>query len=75
MQYLFMTATFIRENQMKKMAKEIIKGSISIEQAMINYNVFSREGVIKRVNMLEEELEYQDLLNQVKVTDYKIQAA
>lgn len=75
MQNLFMMAVLVRENQMKNMAKEIVSGLISIEQAMIDYNVASKKNVLARVERLNEELEYQALMKQAEVVDYKVIAA
>jgi hypothetical protein len=71
MQHLYMMAALIRENQMKRMAKEINAGLISIEQAMTTYGVFSKEAVIRQVEMLNQEIERQAEKNQWEVLDLK----
>ncbi len=55
MQNLYMMATLVREQQMRKMAIEITKGLISAEQAMLAYNVSTREAVTARVEALKKE--------------------
>jgi hypothetical protein len=75
MQHLYMMAALIRENQMKRMAKEINAGLISIEQAMTTYGVFSKEAVIRRVEMLNQEIERHAEKNQWEVLDLKAVAA
>ncbi len=55
MQNLYMMAALVREQQMRKMAIEIIRGNINIEQAMVRYNVSTKEHVIARVEALKQE--------------------
>ena len=75
MQHLFMMATIIRENQLKKMAKEIIAGLITVEQAMVDYNVSSGETVINRVEILKEEIKRQVSKVQSENVDLGVLAA
>ena len=55
MQNLYMMTALIREQQMRKMAIEIIQGLINMEDAMQHYNVATREAVISRVEALKAE--------------------
>ena len=55
MQNLYMMAMLVREQQMKEMAIQINKGNISIEQAMLTYNVSTKEAVMARVEALKKE--------------------
>lgn len=50
-----MMATLIREQQMLKMAIEITKGNISVEQAMLAYNVSTEKAVMAKVESLKKE--------------------
>lgn len=60
MQNLYTAATLIREQQMRKMATEINKGLINVEQAMDVYNVSTREHVIARIEALKQENRRKD---------------
>lgn len=75
MQNLYMMAMLVREQQMRKMAIEIINGKISIEQAMTQYNVSTNEAVILRVEALKSENKRATAKNQSVITDFKVMAA
>jgi nitrogen fixation protein FixH len=75
MQHLFMMATMIRENQLRKMAKEIMAGLISVEQAMVNYNVSSKEAVINRVESLKGQIKRQTPEVQSETVNLDVMAA
>lgn len=66
MQNLYMMATLTRENQMKKMVKELNAGLISIEQAMVKYNVATREAVIDRVEKFKQESRREEIKKRAK---------
>jgi len=66
MQYLYMMATQVRENQMKKMVKELNAGLVSIEQAMVKYNVATREAVVERVEKFKQENRRQEIKKRAK---------
>lgn len=53
MQNLYMAATFIREQQMLEMAVKINKGELSIEEAMLAYNVSTKEAIVERLENLK----------------------
>jgi uncharacterized protein YccT (UPF0319 family) len=55
MQNLYMMATLVREQQMQEMAIKINQGNISVEQAMIAYNVSTQEAVVTRVEALKKQ--------------------
>ncbi len=75
MQNLYMMATLVREQQMRKMAIEINQGSINIEQAMIQYNVSTREAVMERLENLKAENKQQSVSGQSESIDLNIMAA
>lgn len=75
MQNLHMMATLIREQQMRKMAIEIITGKITIEQAMVQYNVTTNEAVILRVEALKAENKRAAVKNQSEGIDFNVMAA
>ncbi len=75
MQNLYMMATLVREQQMRKMAIEIITGKISVEQAMAQYNVSANEAVIFRVEAMKEEIKRAAVKNQSDVIDFNVVAA
>ncbi len=66
MQNLYMMATLMRENQMKKMVKEINAGLVSIEQAMAKYNVATREAVVDRVEKFKQEKRREEIKKRAK---------
>ncbi len=75
MQNLYMMATLVREQQMRKMAIEINQGSINIEQAMTQYNVSTREAVMERLENLKAENKRQSVRDQSESIDLNIMAA
>jgi len=75
MQNLYMMATLVREQQMRKMAIEINQGSINIEQAMTQYNVSTREAVMERLENLKAENKRQSVSGQSESIDLNIMAA
>lgn len=75
MQSLYMMATLVREQQMLKMAKEIVRGLISIDEAMVQYNVTSREAVAQRVENLKKEIKGRTSREQSGSINLNIQAA
>ncbi|MGI4022080.1 MAG: hypothetical protein ACRYFA_11275 [Janthinobacterium lividum] len=75
MQNLYMMATLIREQQMQKMAIEIITKKISVEQAMVQYNVSTKEAVITRVEALKEGSKHTSAKNQSETIDFNVIAA
>lgn len=66
MQNLYMMATLMRENQMKKMVKEINAGLVSIEQAMVKYNVATREAVVERIEKFKQEKRREEIKKRAK---------
>lgn len=75
MQNLYMMATLVREQQMRKMAIEIITGKINVEQAMAQYNVSANEAVIFRVEALKDEHKRATAKNQSEAIDFNVMAA
>lgn len=75
MQNLYMMAALVREQQMQKMAIEITQQLLSVEQAMIKYNVSTEEGVINCVENLKSKNERPTAKNQRGYINLKAQAA
>jgi len=75
MQNLHMMATLIREQQMQKMAIEINKGLLNIEEAMVQYNVSTKEAVLIRVENLKEDIKYKAANNQPETVNLNVLAA
>ena len=74
MQNLYMMAVQIREQEMRKMAIQITKGLLSIEQAMLNYNVSTEEAVLKCVKDFKRQ-NTKSKKSGSKFTNMNIQAA
>lgn len=75
MQNLYMMATLIREQQMRKMAIEINQEIMTIEQAMIAYNVATKEAVLNRLENLNKENKRPAANHQQESISLKAQAA
>jgi nitrogen fixation protein FixH len=75
MQNLHMMATLIREQQMQKMAIEINKGLLNIEEAMVQYNVSTKEAVLIRVENLKEDIKHKAANNQPETVNLNVLAA
>ncbi|MGI4728315.1 MAG: hypothetical protein ACRYGB_07065 [Janthinobacterium lividum] len=75
MQNLYMMATQIREQEMQKMAMQITSGSLSIEQAMLHYNVATKEAVLQRLETLKSGSNRFAEKNQSEFIDMNVQAA
>lgn len=75
MQNLHMMATLIREQQMQKMAIEINKGLLNIEEAMVQYNVSTKEAVLIRVENLKEDIKHKTANNQPETVNLNVLAA
>ncbi len=75
MQNLHMMATLIREQQMQKMATEINKGLLNIEEAMVHYNVSTKEAVLIRVENLKEDIKRKAANNQAEAVNLNVLAA
>lgn len=75
MQNLHMMATLIREQQMQKMAIEINKGLLNIEEAMVQYNVSTKEAVLIRVENLKEDIKHKAANNQPGTVNLNVLAA
>lgn len=75
MQNLYMMATMVREDQLRKMAIEINSGTITIEQAMENYNVSEAQYVKDRVRLFKEEIRRQSERNHSERVDLSVLAA
>lgn len=75
MQNLYMMAAQIREQEMRKMAIQITKGLLNIEQAMQQYNVATKEAVLKRVENFKRESNPSAAKKQSDFMDVNVQAA
>jgi len=75
MQNLHMMATLVREQQMQKMAIEINKGLLNIEEAMVQYNVSTKEAVLIRVENLKEDTKHKAANNQPETVNLNVLAA
>ncbi len=75
MQNLYMMAALIKEQQLRKMAVEINQKLLSIEQAMIEYNISTREAVLDQLENLKRENKHQATGNQHEAINLNTQAA
>ncbi len=75
MQNLYMMATLVKEQQMRKMAIEINQKLLTVEQAMIEYNVSTKEAVLDRVENLKRENKRPAARNQHEPINLNTQAA
>lgn len=75
MQNLYMMATLIKEQQMRKMAIEINQKLLTVEQAMIEYNVSTKEAVLNQVENLKRENKRPAASNQRESINLNTQAA
>lgn len=75
MQNLYMVATLIKEQQMRKMAIEINQKLLTVEQAMIEYNVSTKEAVLDRLENLKRENKCPAARNQHGSINLNTQAA
>ncbi len=75
MQNLYMMATLVREQQMRKMAIEINQKLLTVEQAMIEYNVSAKEAVLNRVENLKRENKRPAARNRHESINLNTQAA
>ena len=75
MQNLYMMATLIRTQEMQKMAIEINAGLLNIEQAMVRYNVSTKEAVLTQIENLKSVNKRPAASRQRESIDLNAQAA
>ncbi len=75
MQNLYMMAVQIREQEMQKMASQITQGLLTVNQAMLQYNVAAKETVLKRVDDFKRQNNPAAAKRQPDFTDVNVQAA
>lgn len=75
MQNLYMMAVLIREQQLAEMANQITIGFMSIEQAMSNYNVTTKEAVVEKIEILKRKNQHAAAKNHSDTLNLNVQAA
>ncbi|RYE34611.1 MAG: hypothetical protein EOP42_07225 [Sphingobacteriaceae bacterium] len=75
MQYLYMMAAQIREQEMRKMAIQITQGLLNVDDAMLQYNVATKDAVLKRVENFKRESNLSAAKKQSDFMDINVQAA